>query len=113
MNKLLIVLVLALNGPAALAQNLPGPRPPSASPSLAPGLYVHVIDGLINLSNKGGSQSYSTGQFGYTANFSKPPAMLPKNPGMQFAPPPMFIPAATTAAASSGAKPNMVECEVR
>jgi hypothetical protein len=56
----------------------------------APGLYVQVIDGLINLSNKGGSQNFSAGQFGFTPSFNQPPVILPNNPGLQFTPPPAF-----------------------
>ncbi|NDZ13122.1 hypothetical protein C7T35_16310 [Variovorax sp. WS11] len=90
------------------------PRPPSASSALLPGLYVQVIDGLINMSNKGGSQSYSPGQFGYTPNFAQPPAMLPKNPGLQFTLPATFsIPTTGGSASNSGAKNNAVDCEVR
>jgi hypothetical protein len=57
---------------------------------LAPGLYVQVLDGVINLSNKGGSQNFSAGQFGFTPNFNQPPVVLPSNPGIQFTPPPSF-----------------------
>ena len=57
---------------------------------LAPGLYVQVLDGVINLSNKGGSQNFSAGQFGFTPNFNQPPVVLPNNPGIQFSPPPAF-----------------------
>jgi hypothetical protein len=64
--------------------------PPGGSGGLAPGLYVQVIDGLINLTNKGGSQNFSAGQFGYTPNFTQPPVVLPNNPGLQFTPPPAF-----------------------
>ena len=57
---------------------------------LSPGLYVQVIDGLINVSNKGGSQNFAAGQFGFAANFNQPPVVLPANPGIQFTPPPAF-----------------------
>jgi hypothetical protein len=57
---------------------------------LPPGLYVQVLDGVINLSNKGGSQNFSAGQFGFTPNFNQPPVVLPGNPGIQFTPPPSF-----------------------
>jgi FecR-like protein len=58
---------------------------------LAPGLYVQVLDGVINLSNKGGSQNFSAGQFGFTPNFNQPPVIIPVNPGIQFTPPPSFL----------------------
>jgi len=92
-----------------LAQN--APAPPSGG--LTPGLYVHVIDGAINLSNKGGSQSFAAGQFGYTANMMQPPVVVPKNPGIQFTPPPAFSSSAVPSNASSANKPKTVDCEVR
>jgi hypothetical protein len=63
---------------------------PGGGGALAPGLYVSVIDGAINLTNKGGSQNFSAGQFGYTPNVTQPPVVLPNNPGLQFNPPPAF-----------------------
>ena len=113
MNKLLIVLLFGLQGTAALAQGLP-PKSPTApaAPNLPPGLYVHVIDGAINLSNKAGSQSFTAGQFGYTPTPMQPPVVVPRNPGIQFTPPPTFN-APPTTTASSGNKSNAVDCEVR
>jgi hypothetical protein len=94
--------------PLHLAQNLP----PTAG--LAPGLYVHVIDGIINLSNKGGSQNFSAGQFGYTASFVQPPVIVPNNPGIQFSPPPAFSSSsASSSGGASGNKSKTVDCEVR
>lgn len=94
--------------PLRLAQGLPG------GSSRAPGLYVHVLDGMISLSNSGGSMNFAAGQFGYTPNITAPPVILPANPGMQFTPPPAF--SATTgpqggASGSGGA--SAVDCEVR
>lgn len=95
--------------PLQLAQNVP-----PNSGGLAAGLYVHVIDGIINLTNKGGSQSFSAGQFGYTASFIKPPVVVPANPGIQFTPPPAFS-SSTASQSNSGSsgKSNTVDCEVR
>lgn len=59
-------------------------------PVLAPGLYVQVIDGLIKVSNPSGSSNFSAGQFGYVPNMNQPPVIVPKNPGIQFTPPPVF-----------------------
>jgi len=112
MNKLLIVLLFGLQGTAALAQKLPPTAPTMPTAPNLPGLYVSVIDGLINVSNKGGSQNFTAGQFGYTANPTQPPVVVPKNPGILFTPPPAFN-APPTTTASSGTKSNAVECEVR
>lgn len=96
-----------------LAQNTPKtPTAPNAG-GLAPGLYVHVIDGMINLSNKGGSLNFSAGQFGYTASIIKPPVIVPNNPGIQFNPPPAFQSSTGPQASSSASKPKTVDCEVR
>jgi hypothetical protein len=84
--------------------------PPASSKP--PGLYVHVIDGIINLSNKGGSQNFSAGQFGYTANITKPPVIVPTNPGLKFTPPPTFSSTSNTTSGSTN-KAAAVDCEVR
>jgi hypothetical protein len=93
--------------------NLSTPTPPSASPALPPGLYVQVIDGLINVSNKGGTTSFAAGQFGYTPNFSQPPVLVPANPGVQFTPPPAFNASTSPAGSTTPGKSNAVDCEVR
>ncbi len=80
---------------------------------LNPGLYVQVLDGMINVSNGGGSQNYSAGQFGFTGGFSQPPVILPSNPGIQFSPPPSFSSTGGTQNGSSGGKPGDVDCIVR
>jgi hypothetical protein len=93
-----------------LAQNTEG----TPSGGLNPGLYVQVLDGMINVSNGGGSQNFSAGQFGYTPSFQQPPVILPANPGMQFTPPPSF--SSTTGGGqngNSGGKPGDVDCVVR
>jgi hypothetical protein len=78
---------IGIRGTTFTAQMVP---PGGGGGGLAPGLYVQVIDGLINLTNKGGSQNFSAGQFGYTPNLTQPPVVLPNNPGLQFTPPPAF-----------------------
>ena len=65
----------------------PSPGSPSAG-GMNPGLYVQVLDGMISVSNGGGSQNFTAGQFGFTPGFQQPPVILPANPGMQFTPPP-------------------------
>jgi hypothetical protein len=92
-----------------LAQNTP---PGPGAGGLAPGLYVHVIDGIINLSNKGGTQNFSAGQFGFTASLVQPPVIVPTNPGIKFTPPPAFS-APPSSNSGSGTKPKTVDCEVR
>lgn len=62
----------------------------SGTGGVATGLYVHVIDGTINLANGGGSLNFAAGQFGYTPSFVQPPVVLPANPGILFTPPPAF-----------------------
>jgi hypothetical protein len=98
--------------PVLLAQ-----APIPKGPGLAPGLHVQVIDGMIHLSNTAGSTSFSAGQFGFTQSMTKPPVLIPSNPGLQFTPPPMFNSSApahtTTTNTSSSGKGNNVDCEVR
>lgn len=94
-----------------LAQSFLGAVPPAGAK--APGLYVQVIDGLINLSNKGGSQSFAAGQFGYTGNLTLPPVVLPANPGLKFTPPPQFSAPAGATGSTAGTKANSVDCQVR
>jgi hypothetical protein len=96
------------DSPIQLAQNVPG----SAS-SLNPGLYVQVLDGMINVSNGGGSQNFAAGQFGFTPSFQQPPVILPSNPGLQFTPPPSFSSSTGAQSATSGGKPGSVDCQVR
>lgn len=87
---------------------------PSAGPGLAPGLYVHVLDGLIQVSNPAGAQSFAPGQFGFTPNFRQPPVLLPVNPGMQFTLPPAFVPSPSSGGApATPGKPAAIDCVVR
>lgn len=109
MNRLLIVLLLGLHAAAAFAQT----QVPPPTGVRAPGLYVQVIDGAINISNSGGNQNFSAGQFGFTASIKQPPVVLPANPGMQFTPPPAFNTSATSVNSSASAKSGTVDCVVR
>jgi hypothetical protein len=95
--------------PLLLAQNTP--TPPSGA--RAPGLYVQVIDGLIHVTNPSGTSNFAAGQFGYTASPTQPPAVVPKNPGIQFTPPPAFSQSTGPSASAGPAKSNNVDCEVR
>ncbi len=95
--------------PLLLAQNVPG-----GNGGLNPGLYVQVLDGMINVKNGGGSQNFTAGQFGFTPSFQQPPVILPNNPGLQFTPPPSF--SSTTGGSQNGnggGKPGEVDCIVR
>jgi hypothetical protein len=115
---------IAVHGTTFVAQWVPTPVPvsvPSAglpipaapAPVLPPGLYVQVIDGLINVANTGGTQSFAAGQFGYTPSFTQPPVLLPANPGMQFTPPPAFSAPAPVTGSMTAGKSSTVDCEVR
>lgn len=91
-----------------VAQNAPG-----LGGGLAPGLYVHVIDGLIQLSNRGGVQQFAAGQFGFTGSVVQPPVIVPNNPGIQFNPPPAFQSSAAPSNNANKNTPKTVDCEVR
>ncbi|HEX4676947.1 MAG TPA: hypothetical protein VH209_16540 [Steroidobacteraceae bacterium] len=94
-----------------LAQStLPSVPPPSG---LNPGLYVQVLDGLIKVSNSGGSTNFSAGQFGFTPTANQPPVIVPKNPGIQFTPPPAFSAPPAISGASTPPKSGTVDCVVR
>jgi hypothetical protein len=99
------------NGPALTGS---GGIPPPLSTGRAPGLYVQVLDGMIHVSNNGGTQNFAAGQFGYTASFRTPPIILPNNPGIKFSPPPSFS-SSIPGQGSNGAtgKNGTVDCEVR
>jgi hypothetical protein len=92
-----------------LAQNTVAPN----AAGLNPGLYVQVLDGAINLTNGGGTQNFTAGQFGFTPSFQQPPVILPANPGLQFTPPPSFTSTTGAAGGTSAAKPGDVDCQVR
>lgn len=79
---------------------------------MPPGLYVQVLDGMINVSNSGGAQNFAAGQFGIVPNINQRPVLLPQNPGLQFTPPPVFN-APPSGPAASAPKSNAVDCEVR
>ncbi len=81
----------------------------------APGLYVQVLDGMVNLTNTGGTQNFAAGQFGYVPGQQMPPVILPTNPGMQFNPPPVFNSSTPNGAQNTPGtgKSGGVDCEVR
>lgn len=98
--------------PLRLAQNSMG-MPDIGAAGRSPGLYVQVLDGMINLSNSGGTQNFAAGQFGFSGSVSQPPIVLPRNPGMQFTPPPAFSSGGDTGPEGTSGAANNVECEVR
>jgi hypothetical protein len=89
------------------------PPAPKAGGTLAPGLYVQVLDGLIHVTNPSGTQNFAAGQFGFTPSFKQPPVILPVNPGLQFSPPPVFSQSTGPQSSTSPPKSNNVDCEVR
>ncbi len=106
-----LALLAALVSTGALAQVTPLPR--ASSPTLAPGLYVHVIDGLVNLSNNGGTTSFAPGQFGFTPTITQPPVLILKNPVVLLVPPPAFLPPTGSSGAGGGNKAAAIDCVVR
>ena len=110
----LAALLTVLATPSMAQITLPQAANTPGAGTLSPGLYVQVIDGMINVSNKGGTTSFSAGQFGFTPSVTTPPIVLPKNPAIAFTPPPVFNSSAPgTNTASAPAKSNSVDCEVR
>lgn len=89
-----------------------GPTPPGTS-SLPPGLYLTVIDGLINVTNQGGTTGFSAGQFGFVRTNITPPIFVPINPGLMFTPPPSFSSPTQSAATNNPPKAQAIDCEVR
>jgi FecR-like protein len=85
---------------------------PGAAPR-APGLYVNVIDGLIQVSNPAGVQAFSAGQFGFTPSPNQQPVVVPQNPGLKFTPPPVFSATGSAPGTSTPPKSNNVDCQVR
>lgn len=92
-----------------VAQAVAAPMPEGR----APGLYVQVLDGMINLTNDGGNRNFAAGQFGYAASLHQPPVIVPQNPGMQFAPPPAFSSSSGTGDSAQAGGSAAVNCEVR
>ena len=63
----------------------PGGNPP------ANGLHVDVADGVIIVSNTGGSQEFRMGQFGYVQNIQTPPVQVPPGQGTAVTLPPQAL----------------------
>lgn len=102
--------------PPMLAQSsAPAMAAPAAGSGRAAGLYLQVLDGIVQLSNRGGIGVFSAGQFGYAPSFESPPVILPANPGMEFSPPAYFEsgPAGAGGNDNGAERSNVVDCEVR
>lgn len=80
---------IGIRGTTFIVQFVP-PDGEEASPALPPGLHLEVTDGAIVVTNAGGSQGFQAGQFGYVPGASQAPIVVPRNPGLQFAPPASF-----------------------
>ncbi|MDB5964342.1 MAG: hypothetical protein JWQ72_842 [Polaromonas sp.] len=102
-----LALVAAFGSTGTIAQVGP------SQPKLPPGLYVSVTDGQIVVSNKGGTANFSAGQFGFTASVVQPPIQVPKNPAIQFTPPPAFNQSTSGTSLASSSKSGGVDCIVR
>jgi hypothetical protein len=103
--------------PAAPVAAPRGPALPVAAPllpDLASGLHVAVLDGMIAVTNAGGTQHFAAGQFGYVANVNVPPVIVPPNPGLKFTPPPVFSSSSGPAAShNTTVQAEKVDCIVR
>jgi hypothetical protein len=93
----------------------PGQSPAAAADLLPPGLHVAVLEGMIVVTNAGGATSFPAGQFGFVPSMHQPAVVLPKNPGLQFAPPPAFSNGTGGPQASQGSTPlrSGTDCIVR
>jgi hypothetical protein len=52
--------------------------------SIPNGLYLFVLQGIVNVSNNAGSQNLSAGQYVYVQTAASVPKILPGNPGIDF-----------------------------
>ena len=52
--------------------------------SIPNGLYLFVLQGIVNVSNNAGSQNLSAGQYVYVQTMASIPKILPGNPGIDF-----------------------------
>ncbi len=57
-------------------------------PGLANGIYFLVIEGMIEVSNKAGSRTFSAGEYGYVKDFDTKPEQIPFLSGIGFDMPP-------------------------
>jgi hypothetical protein len=75
------------------------------------GLYLFVLEGIINVSNTAGSQNVAAGQYVFVQTATSMPTIIPGNPGVDFT-----LPASIADAPKPGegeAKPTDPGCIVR
>jgi len=61
--------------------NIP-PELQASHDTLPAGLYLTVFEGVINVSNQGGSKDFAEGRSGYVRDNKNPPQELPGDPGL-------------------------------
>jgi hypothetical protein len=62
--------------------------------SIPNGLYLFVLEGIVNLSNSAGSQDVNAGKYAYVQTGASVPTILPGNPGFDFTLPAVLGPGA-------------------
>jgi hypothetical protein len=104
-----------IDAPAQMPGEPVAPAAPGMpAAGLAPGLHVAVLDGMIVVTNPGGSQHFPAGQFGYVPAVNQPPVVVPPHPALQFVPPPSFSgTGGPTASQGAAAQQGGADCIVR
>ena len=77
--------------------------------SIPNGVYLFVLEGIINVSNNAGSQNVGAGQYVYVQSMASIPKILPGNPGINFTLPTII----GDAPKEDGAKKGDPGCVVR
>jgi hypothetical protein len=72
--------------------------------SLPNGLYLFVMQGIVNVSNNAGSQDVSAGQYVYVQTMASIPKILPGNPGIDFKLPPVVMEDSSNKGKADGSK---------
>jgi hypothetical protein len=84
----LILICLLLSQPALAQNRITGPT--SIPTQQQPGIFTSVTTGQIVVPQSAPNSQTNGGQFGFTPNGNQTPVNLPRNPGIQFQPPPSF-----------------------
>lgn len=95
---------------ALFCQSDCGGIPTSSGAPLPNGLYVDVASGAVVVTNPAGQQVFQVGQFGYVANPTTPPVIVPPSQGFQVTMPPRI---SQNNGGPGGSKPGAVDCAVR